>query len=197
MKTIITLIFAGLLLNTALADEERIPLFPQLAIKTTQGSFIIELDGQRAPISTRNFVEYAQDKHYDGTVFHRVIAGFVAQAGGFGKDLKEKKTRQPIPNESGNGLSNVRGTVAFARTAHPHSATSQFYINLSDNRNLDPSPSRWGYSVFGRVVEGMEVLDNIASLPTGSKGPFEKDFPKFTVTIESVRLIEEQPPAAQ
>lgn len=194
MKTFVTLLLANLLFGTALA-EDKVPLFPRLEMKTNHGSIVLELDGRRAPISTQNFVKYAQDKHYDGTVFHRVISGFVAQAGGFDENLKEKPTREPIPNESGNGLSNVRGTIAMARLGDPHSATAQFYINLSNNLNLDPNPSRWGYCVFGTVSQGMDVLDKIAAIPTGPKGPFRGDFPQAAVVIESIRLIKEPPPS--
>ena len=197
MKTILTLLLSTVLGSAAMAADDRLPLFPQVLIKTTEGDFTLELDGRRAPVSVSNFLQYVADGHYDDTIFHRVIPGFVAQAGGYRDDLKEKKTRNPIPNESGNGLSNVRGTIAMARMGHPHSGTAQFYINLGNNRNLDPSPSRWGYCVFGQVIEGMETLDQIATIPTGASGAFRSDFPQKTVKILSAQLITEQPPAAE
>jgi len=196
MRTFLTLVLSAMIGNAALA-EDKIPLFPQVEIKTSQGNFVVELDGRRAPVSVQNFVRYVQEGFYDGTIFHRVISGFVAQAGGFDQNLKEKKTREPIPNESGNGLSNVRGTIAMARMGAPHTGTAQFYINLANNRNLDPNPSRWGYCVFGQVVAGMDILDKIAAIPTTARKPFRGDFPETLVTIESARLIEDKPAAIQ
>ena len=188
MKTILATLLL-LAQATALAADPAIPMFPRVEFKTTEGSFIVEMDGRRAPLSVANFVTYVNDGFYDGTVFHRVIPGFMAQAGGFDTDLKEKKTRDPIPNEAGNGLSNRRGTIAMARTGHPHSATAQFFINLVDNQKLDPSPRRWGYCVFGQVTEGMDVLEKIAAIQTGPGGPFRGDVPQKTVVIESARLL--------
>ena len=152
---------------------------------------VVELDGNRAPITVSNFVTYVRDGHYDGTIFHRVIPGFVAQAGGYVTDYEVKPTRGPIPNESGNGLTNDEGTIAMARQNPPHTATSQFYINLADNDALNPNPRRWGYTVFGQVVEGMDVLAAIAAVPTGSGGPFPSDVPQAPIIIESARLLEE------
>ncbi|MDH3645221.1 MAG: peptidylprolyl isomerase [Gammaproteobacteria bacterium] len=197
MKTIVTLVLGAIMSNAALAEDGKLPMFPQVEIKTSQGTFVVELDGRRAPISVQNFVKYVQDGFYDGTVFHRVISGFVAQAGGFDENLQEKETRDPIPNESGNGLSNVRGTIAMARMGAPHTGTAQFYINLASNRNLDPTSSRWGYCVFGQVTDGMDTLDKIAAIPTTARKPFRSDFPETVVTIESARLIKETPPASQ
>ena len=197
MKTIATLVLGAIMSNAALAEDGKLPMFPQVEIKTSQGTFVVELDGRRAPISVQNFVKYVQDGFYDGTVFHRVISGFVAQAGGFDENLQEKETRDPIPNESGNGLSNVRGTIAMARMGAPHTGTAQFYINLASNRNLDPTSSRWGYCVFGQVTDGMDTLDKIAAIPTTARKPFRSDFPETVVTIESARLIKETPPASQ
>jgi cyclophilin family peptidyl-prolyl cis-trans isomerase len=156
---------------------------------TTMGAFTIELDTARAPLSAANFVQYVRDKHYDGTIFHRVVGNFVAQGGGHLPDGTEKPTRAPVPNESGNGLSNRRGTVAMARTEGPHSATSQFYVNIVDNHSLDPGPSRWGYAVIGRVVAGMDVVDRIASVATGSRGPFAEDTPLQPILIESAQIV--------
>lgn len=197
MKTIVTLALTALLSGVSLAADNSVPLFPQVEFKTSEGDFRLELDGRKAPISVSNFVKYVTDGHYDGTIFHRVIPGFVVQAGGYSEDLTERKTRQPIPNEAGNGLSNVRGTIAMARMEHPHSATAQFYINLGDNRRLDPNPSRWGYCVFGEVIAGMETLDKIAAIPTGASGPFRGDFPQKKVTIISARLVTDKPAAAE
>lgn len=163
---------------------------------TTAGNFTIELDAARAPLSTANFVQYVRDGHYDGTMFHRVISGFVVQGGGYLPDASEKPTREPVPNESGNGLSNRRGTVALARQADPHSASAQFYVNLVDNYSLDPSPSRWGYAVVGRVVEGMEVVDRIAGMPTGVREPFGPDVPLQPVVVTSAQLLAPATPAS-
>ena len=132
------------------------------------GSFVIELDTERAPLTVANFLEYVRAGHYNGTIFHRVINNFVAQGGGYDEKYVEKPTRAGIPNESGNGLSNRRGTVGLARTGEPHSGNAQFYINLADNPALDPQASRWGYAVFGRVVEGMNVVDDIGAVATGA-----------------------------
>ncbi len=155
----------------------------RVVFETTAGRFVVELDAHRAPLTVDNFFGYVDDGFYDGTIFHRVIAGFVAQAGGFTESLEQKPTRDPIPNESGNGLSNARGTIAMARTGDPHSATSQFYINLVDNTRLDPNPQRWGYAVFGRVVEGLEIVDAIAQSPTGPAGMFPRDVPRTAIVI--------------
>jgi cyclophilin family peptidyl-prolyl cis-trans isomerase len=162
---------------------------------TTMGAFTIELDGARAPLSTANVLQYVQDGHYVGTIFHRVILNFVVQGGGHTVDGTEKPTRAPVPNEAGNGLSNRRGTVAMARTGDPHSATSQFYVNLVDNLALDPSPSRWGYAVIGRVVEGMATIDRISGVATGARGPFPEDAPLQPVVIESAEVVGMTPPA--
>lgn len=194
MKNFLAVVFLTMLQNVALADKPAIPMFPKVEINTSEGVFVVELDGRRAPISVHNFVTYVQNGFYDGTIFHRVIAGFMAQAGGFDSKLAEKKTRAPIPNESGNGLNNRRGTIAMARTGEPHSATAQFYINLNDNISLDPNPKRWGYTVFGEVVAGMDVLDKIAAIPTGADGPFRSDVPTKPVIIESARVVLETAP---
>jgi cyclophilin family peptidyl-prolyl cis-trans isomerase len=150
------------------------------------GSFVIALETDRAPLTANNFLEYVRAGHYNGTIFHRVIANFVAQGGGHDESYAERTTRTPVPNESGNGLSNRRGTVGIARTGEPHSATAQFYVNLADNAALDPQPARWGYAVFGRVVEGMNVVDGISAVATGEVGPFDRDAPLKTVIIEKV-----------
>ena len=183
-------IAAALLLGAALAQAQAggAPVYVQF--KTTLGSFTVELDSARAPLSVGNFLQYVQDQHYDGTIFHRVVGGFVAQGGGFLSDGQEKPTRPGVPNESGNGLTNRRGTVAIARTGDPHSGTAQFYVNLNDNHSLDPGPARWGYAVFGRVVQGMDVIDAIARVPTGSRATFEDETPLEPVVIESAQVMQ-------
>lgn len=160
---------------------------PQLVrVYTSAGSFVIELDSARAPLTVENFLEYVRAGHYNGTIFHRVINNFVAQGGGYDEKNLEKPTRPGIANESGNGLSNRRGTVGIARTGSPHSANAQFYVNLADNPALDPQSSRWGYAVFGKVIEGMNVLDDIGAVATGAVGPLDKDVPLKPVVIERV-----------
>jgi len=168
------------------------PGHPEVKFVTTEGSFVVRLDPGRAPLTVKNFLSYVRSGFYDGTIFHRVIPGFVIQGGGFTAQYKEKKTRKPIPNESGNGLSNLRGTIAMARGTAPHTATSQFYINLADNTKLDPRPDRWGYAVFGKVVSGMNVIGRIASVPTGPAGPFKHDAPQMQVVITRATLLKEQ-----
>ena len=176
-----------LLSLSANAAGESAPLFPQVAFETTVGTFVVQLDGRRAPLTTKHFLKYVQSGHYNGTIFHRVITGFMAQAGGFDTDLTEKPTRDSVPNESGNGLSNVRGTLAMARTGAPHSGTAQFFVNLVDNQRLDPSPGRWGYAVFGKVADGMDVVNKIKGVATGNSG-FHQDVPTETVEIQSVTV---------
>jgi cyclophilin family peptidyl-prolyl cis-trans isomerase len=156
---------------------------PRVQVETNMGKFVIELDPARAPLTVANFLEYVHSGFYSGTVFHRVIANFIAQAGAFDEKYGEKKPRPGIANESGNGLSNRRGTVGLARSAEPHSGDAQFFINLADNAGLDPQPTRWGYAVFGRVVEGMNVVDDIGAVATGEVGPLEKDAPLKPVII--------------
>lgn len=146
---------------------------PGVRVKTSLGDFVIELFPDDAPITVQNFLRYVDDEFYDGTIFHRVIPGFVVQGGGFSADLSEKETRPSIVNEAVNGLSNLRGTVAMARSNDPDSARSQFYVNLADNLALDTSLQRLGYAVFGRVVEGMDVVDRIAAMPTESRNGFD------------------------
>ncbi len=159
---------------------------PQVVLETTLGKIVLEVFQDKAPETSRNFLKYVDEKFYDGTIFHRVIPNFVIQGGGFDKEMKEKNTYPPIKNEAENGLSNLRGTVAMARTNDPHSATSQFFINLVDNKNLDfkdkNSGRGWGYAVFGKVIEGMDVVDKIAKVETTTKGYYE-NVPKEPVII--------------
>lgn len=178
---------AALLLGYAsLADSQTAQ---RVRVETTLGSFVIELDPQRAPLTVEAFLEYVNAGHYTDTIFHRVIGNFVVQGGGYDTKNVEKKTRDGVPNESGNGLSNRRGTVGLARTGEPHSGTAQFYVNLADNAALDPQPSRWGYAVFGHVVEGMHVVDDIGAVATGSLGPFESDAPLQPIVIKRVAVL--------
>ena len=156
--------------------------YPQIEFTTTSGKFTVELDSNRAPTTVKNFLQYVESGFYVNTIFHRVIAGFVIQAGGFTVDLEEKETLPEIINESGNGLSNRRMTIAMARESKPHTASSQFYINLVDNVNLDPMPTRWGYATFGEVIEGFNVISDIANSATQSKNGMQ-DVPVSPVII--------------
>jgi cyclophilin family peptidyl-prolyl cis-trans isomerase len=160
---------------------------PIVTMKTSMGTVKIELDKEKAPITVENFVQYAKDGFYDGTIFHRVIAGFMIQGGGFTKDLTRKETRAAIKNEAKNGLKNVTGTIAMARTSDPDSATAQFFINVKDNVALDYTPSNPGYAVFGRVIEGMDVVHAIEKVKTARRNGMG-DVPVDTVVIESVRV---------
>lgn len=158
-------------------------------ISTTKGNFTLELDGDRAPITTSNFLEYISRSFYDDTIFHRVIPGFVIQGGGFKEDMTQKETLAPIENESKNALKNMRGTISMARTNQPHSATSQFFINLSDNDFLNhTNDKQWGYAVFGRVTEGMDVIEAIASVPTRAHGMHD-DVPVAPVKVLSTKVL--------
>ncbi len=191
MRTFCILLLSGLSLvaHAAHAEDADIPPYPKIQVETSHGSFVMELDGPRAPISVANFLAYVREGGYDGSIFHRVVPGFVVQGGGYDREFAELPSKGDIANESGNGLSNERGTVAMARMGTPHSANRQFYVNLTDNTALDPRAARWGYAVFGRVVEGLDVLDTIASLPTGPAGPFRSEAPQSPVIIESMRLL--------
>jgi cyclophilin family peptidyl-prolyl cis-trans isomerase len=162
----------------------------EVEMKTSLGTIGLALDKEKAPKSVANFLQYARDGYYDGTIFHRVIKDFMIQGGGFTADMKKKETRDPIQNEAKNGLKNKRGSIAMARTSNPHSATAQFFINHKDNNFLDyPGQDGWGYAVFGQVTSGMEVVDAIASRPTGIKGGM-RDVPSETVLIEKVTIKE-------
>ena len=159
-------------------------------METSMGTITLELDDAKAPETVANFVQYAKDGHYDGTIFHRVIDGFMIQGGGFTRDMNQKETREPIRNEAMNGLKNLRGTIAMARTMVVDSATSQFFINLVDNDFLDfqnPSPQGFGYAVFGKVVDGMDVVDQIAKVKTGFAGPHQ-NVPEEAIVIKKVAV---------
>ena len=163
---------------------------PVVEVSTNHGTFVIQLDPAKAPKSVANFLEYVDAKHYDGTVFHRVIPTFMIQGGGFDQQLEKKPVKAAIQNEADNGLKNTRGTVAMARTSEPHSATAQFFVNVTDNAFLDhqaKSGPGWGYAVFGKVTEGMDTVDKIKGVQTGSVGSFAKDAPLKTVVINHVR----------
>lgn len=158
-------------------------------LKTNHGDITIELFEDAAPITTQNFLQYVNDGFFDGTIFHRVIPGFMIQGGGMTEDMSEKETREPIQNEADNGLSNERGTLAMARTQIVHSATAQFFINLKDNTFLDHGSRDFGYAVFGKVVDGMDVVDEIAAVPTGDSGRHQ-DVPREPVVIESATRVD-------
>jgi len=159
-------------------------------IKTNQGDINVVLYGDKAPLSVQNFVKYIEDGHYNNTIFHRVIPDFMIQGGGFEASMQQKPTREPVKNEADNGLKNERGTLAMARTSEVNSATSQFFINLKNNSFLDHGTRDFGYAVFGKVEGGMDVVDSIASVPTGAKGPFSQDCPQSDVVIESIQIVQ-------
>ena len=189
MKKTLIALFLGLACSLALAAD-KVPPHPYVKIETSEGDILLELDGKQAPITVGHFLKLVDSGFYNGTIFHRVIPGFMAQAGGHTPDLKLKETDASIPNESGNGLSNVRGTIAMARTSDPHSANSQFFINVADNTRLDPNKSglrgNWGYTVFGQVIEGMDVVDTIVNVQTGPQGPFGSDVPQIPIIIKNM-----------
>jgi len=171
---------------------------PLVKLQTNVGDIVIELNQEKAPKSVENFLAYVNDGFYNGTIFHRVIDGFMIQGGGFTEDLQKKGTRAPIENEANNGLKNDRGTIAMARTNAPHSATAQFFINVVNNDFLNyraPNPRDWGYAVFGKVVQGMDIVDKIRKIPTGPGGPFPKDVPQSPVIIQSAMVMTGTPSA--
>jgi peptidyl-prolyl cis-trans isomerase A (cyclophilin A) len=180
MKKLLALLLAALALSSpALAQKVR--------LATSLGDIVLELDAEKAPKSVDNYLKYVKAGHYDGVIFHRVIDGFMIQTGGYKPDLSEKPTRPPIPLESRNGLSNLRGTVAMARTNVPDSATSQFFINVVDNQRLDASEGRDGYAVFGKVIDGMDVVDKIRALPTQAQG-MHQNMPAMPVIIRKATV---------
>ena len=165
-----------------------------VVVHTSQGDITLELFADKAPKTVDNFLQYVSSGFYAGTIFHRVIPGFMIQGGGFTKDLELKRTRAPIHNEANNGLSNLKYTVAMARTADPHSGAAQFFINLVDNKRLDytgdTNTLTWGYCVFGKVTKGQDVVDKIAAAPTGPSGPLQSDVPTTPITIDKVEVVE-------
>ena len=182
---------ACVLLQPAARADEVTGSNPEVRVTTNMGSFVIELRPDRAPLTVADFLHYVQEGFYTNTLFHRVVANFVVQGGGHEATAPYglKPTYPPVDNESGNGLQNKRGAVGLARAAGPHTGNAQFYINLVDNPELDPLPTRWGYAVFGQVVEGMDVVDRIGVVPTGAFGPLKSDAPLKPVIIQSVQLI--------
>ncbi len=174
--------------NSEVSDAPASSTNPRVLMQTSMGELLIELYPDKAPNSVANFLQYVDDGFYNGTIYHRVINGFMIQGGGFTPEMQQKQTRAPIMNEADNGLRNTVGTLAMARTMDPHSATAQFYINVANNSSLDfreKTPRGWGYAVFGRVIKGMDVIKAIKSVPTTQKGAY-RDVPATTVTIEKV-----------
>ncbi len=198
MNKLATLLALTLFAVAGLAQDAapvELPPYPQIEIKTSVGDLRLELFTGKAPLHVRNFIDLVNSGFYENTVFHRIVEGFVVQGGGYDTDYKLKTTKTLIPNESGNGLSNRRGFVGMARTGEPHSANSQFYINLADNLPLDPNPRRWGYTVFGRITRGMEIVDDIGYRATGP-GPIPelaRDVPTEPIVILSMELVDEEP----
>jgi len=189
LKTVLTRRAAAVLLALSAAAPTWAQDTPRVRFATSLGEFVVELYPDKAPKTVENFLQYVRDKHYDGTIFHRVIDGFMIQGGGFTRDMQQKPTRTPIPLETRPELKNDRGTIAMARTSNPNSATAQFFVNVVDNRNLNaPLPDGHGYAVFGRVVSGMETVDKIKSVPTGNQGPFQ-NVPATPVVIQSATLV--------
>jgi len=178
-------------LSAAAAGPGALAAEPQVDLKTSAGTIRLELYPAKAPKTVANFLQYVKDGHYDGTIFHRVIPGFMIQGGGFDGSFKQKATRDPIQNEAKNGLQNDLGTIAMARTSAPHSASAQFFINVKDNDFLNAAAAQdgWGYAVFGKVVSGIDVVTKIAATPTGAGGPFRSDVPRAAVVIQSATVV--------
>mgnify|MGYP003945219071 FL=1 len=189
-------LFAGLTLGSAVvaaAPATALDPTPHVALKTSMGEIVLELDQEKAPKSVANFLQYVKSGYYKGTVFHRVIDGFMIQGGGFDKNMKQKATKAPVQNEAQNGLQNVTYSIAMARTGDPHSATAQFFINVNDNGALDyPGRDGFGYTVFGKVIKGMDVVDKIKAVPVADKGPHQ-NVPVTPVVIESATLLKTAP----
>ena len=189
LKTLISAI--ALLISFAAAAAN-----PQVEVRTNMGAFTIELYPENAPNTVQNFLEYVKDGHYNGTIFHRVIPGFMIQGGGFTQRFEEKPHRPPIKNEAGNGLRNGVGMVSMARTADPHSASAQFFINVAENSTLDfkaRTAEGWGYTPFGKVVKGMDVVERITKVPTGPGKPPHSDVPLKPVVIERIVVVDAAP----
>ena len=180
-----------MLTTAAVVPSGALAADPQVDLKTNLGTIRLELNPAKAPKTVENFLQYVKDGHYNGTVFHRVIPGFMIQGGGFDRSYKQKPTREPIPNEAKNGLTNDLGTIVMARTNAPHSASAQFFINVKNNDFLNAASAQdgWGYAVFGKVVSGMDVVTKIAKTPTGSGGPFQRDVPRPVVVIEQASIV--------
>ncbi|MGE0581210.1 MAG: peptidylprolyl isomerase [Steroidobacteraceae bacterium] len=198
MKKTLALGFAALVSTCLLASASAAESTdaPRVRVSTTLGDFVIELNPERAPLTVANFLTYVKEGHYTNTLFHRVIANFVIQGGGVTPDYSLKPAHAQIPNESGNGLQNLRGAVGLARGAGPHSGDAQFFVDVGNNADLDPLPTRWGYAVFGRVIEGMDVVDRISVQPTGAVATLKSDAPLTPVVIKSVSLVGDAAAAA-
>ena len=188
MRKIMIALALALASSLALAAD-KVPAHPHILIETTMGDIKLELDGKLAPITVDHFLKLVDSGFYDGLIFHRVIPGFMAQGGGYTPGLELKEDEATIPNESGNGMSNMRGTIAMARTNDPHSANTQFFINVADNVRLDSGNNRWGYAVFGYVIEGMEVVDEIVSARTGPQGKLRSDVPTVPIVIKKISRV--------
>lgn len=185
-------VFSSPAVSGATADAPAAPRAapaPQVQVVTSLGSFTVELNPERAPLTVAQFLKYVDQGYYSGTIFHRAIPNFVIQGGGYDTGYKLKGAPTKVVNESGNGLTNLRGTVGLARPPEPHAGDVQFYVNLADNAALDPSQTRWGYAVFGKVVQGMDVVDEIGTVPTGAKGPFKENAPLKPVEIEKIERL--------
>ena len=187
-RQVLAAVSALLVLMAPLAGARAEGAPPRVEFKTSRGTLVFELYPDKAPRTVANFLQYVKSGHYNGTVFHRVIDGFVIQGGGFDEQMHQKPTQPPVVNESSNGLHNERGTLSMARTMDPDSATAQFFINLVDNTPALNPPGRPGYAVFGRVASGMEIVDAIGKTPTGTRGPF-RDVPLQPVVVQSARIL--------
>lgn len=197
-KTLLALLLT--IFSAIACAADKVPAHPHILVETTEGTFKLELDGKAAPLTVANFLKLVDSGFYDGTVFHRIIPGFMAQGGGYTPGFKLKEPKDTVPNESGNGLTNIRGTIAMARTNEPHSAGSQFFINVANNvgqdlnsPNLDPVKDsfrgRWGYAVFGHVIEGMEVVDKIVNAESAPNGPGGAPAPIVPIVIKKMSRV--------
>jgi cyclophilin family peptidyl-prolyl cis-trans isomerase len=196
MRTCLAVASFALAAGSAIAQETiEITDRATVRIETSMGTIVVELDAARAPLTVQSFLQFVVEDHYSGTIFHRIAAGFIAQGGGYLPDMTEKPVERTVPNESGNGLSNLRGTIALARAGDPHSGAAQFFFNLVDNSvALDPRPSRWGYAVFGKVIEGLDIMDRMGGVPTGAgldSDEFDRDVPIEPIIIERIVLLRE------
>ncbi len=192
MRPLMLALLFSLTTTLSFAKENTMPEPSKVKLTTSLGVITIQLNPEKAPISAANFLTYVKEGFYDGTIFHRVIPDFMAQGGGFDTSFTQKAVHAPIKNEANNGLANKRGTIAMARTNVPDSATGQFFINLKDNTFLNhtsPTPSGWGYAVFGEVIEGMDVVDAMAKAPTGNRGGHQ-DVPKTDIVVEKAEVVE-------
>jgi|TARA_B110000238_G_scaffold200328_1_gene250046 peptidyl-prolyl cis-trans isomerase B (cyclophilin B) len=188
ISSILMCLLIAIIGNTAMSETN-----PKVQFETSKGNIVIELDAENAPLSVENFITYVKSGHYDGTIFHRVIPSFMIQGGGFDIDMKQKSTNATIQNEANNGIKNVKGSISMARTSAPHSASSQFFINVTDNSMLDftsESPQGWGYAVFGQVVEGLDIVLTIEEVATGNQGGHQ-DVPLEPVVINKATLLEQ------